>query len=211
MTLDDIALRQGTDKGSTDHNYCPYYERYLEHLRDEPITLVEIGVWQGASLRMWREYFSKATIIGVDNIDRPVDTGGAEVVIADQSSKQDLDSLRTFRGPFDVVIDDGSHVSSLTINTFEMLWPALNPGGLYVVEDLQTSYDPENYSSNEASRNPDAHLGYSTRRPEYTAMQFCKRLADEVNRKLFPAEYWWGHEVESVQFFQNICFIVKAS
>jgi predicted O-methyltransferase YrrM len=206
MRLDDIALRQGTDKASSDHDYCPHYEQYLEHLRDEPITLLEIGVWQGASLRMWQEYFSHATVIGADNTLRRVDTGGAEVVHVDQADRQGLDSLRTFHGPFDVIIDDASHISSLTIQTFEMLWPALNPGGLYVVEDLQTSYDSDNYGTAEAWPDPANRTKFRT-----TAMQFCQHLADEVNRELFPARYQLGYDVESVQFFQNICFIVKAS
>lgn len=206
--LDEFALKYGTDKGSTDHNYCPHYEQYLERWRYEPITLLELGIWKGASLYMWRAYFHAATIIGLDRVVRPSnEMGRADIVTfhAEQTDEQAIVQLASLYGPFNVVIDDASHVSSKTIASFKLLWPHLAPGGVYVIEDLQTSYDPVNYTHSEASRDPELPAWNGP-----TAMQFCKKLADEVNSSLFPEQYRLGFDVSSVQFFPNICFIQKA-
>lgn len=200
--LDTLALKYGTDKGSCDHDYMPYYTQYLEPLRDKPITLLELGIWKGASLRMWRAYFSKATIIGLDNHVKSLpDMAGIHTVLCEQDDKEGLDGLAEMYGQFDVIIDDASHISSKTITSFQYLYPHLKDGGLYVIEDLQTSYDAEHYGENEACSNPNE--GW------YTAMGFCKRLADEVHPDLFPSQYRSGLSIASVQFFPNICFIVK--
>jgi hypothetical protein len=66
QSLDEIGLLEGTDKGSTTHGYPRHYDRILGHLRHEPITLLEIGIFPGASLRMWSRYFDVATIVGAD-------------------------------------------------------------------------------------------------------------------------------------------------
>lgn len=206
VKLDDLALKYGTDKSSKDHDYCPYYEQYLMGWRDVPITLLELGVWQGASLRMWREYFSNATILGVDHHDRDLNIPGVSTFLVKQDDKEQLDLLAAIYGDFDVVIDDCSHISSLTISSFCLLWPHLRSGGIYVIEDLQTSYDVKNYGEDEAVANPNSHLMERS----YTAMGFCKRLADEVNRGLYKESYRLGYDVASVQFFPNICFIRKS-
>lgn len=209
--LDTLALKYGTDKGSCDHDYMPYYTQYLEPLRDRPITLLELGVWHGASLRMWRAYFPKATIVGMDNADRGVQIPDVHIVQGNQDSPSAAAELAEMYGQFDVIIDDASHISSKTIASFKYLYPHLKDGGLYVIEDLQTSYDPVNYTHFEASVHP---LLFPLRRHDEdraqpTAMQFCTQLAHEVNAGLYPEEYRLGYSISSVQFFPNICFIVK--
>lgn len=212
MRLDDLALKYGTDKSSAGHNYCSYYERHLDSFRYEPVTLLEIGIWEGDSLRMWREWMPIATILGVDKYDRNIEIEGVETLVGDQDDLQTLDSIRTFRGPFDVVIDDASHISSKTISTFKLLFPALKPGGVYVIEDLQTSYDVKNYGKLEASIDPDKFPRRTTSSGSFkvpTAMQFCKQLADQTNVFQFPLCYYMYRDVESVCFYPNICFITK--
>jgi len=212
--LDDLALKYGTDKGSSDHNYCPHYERYLAPRREDPLTMLEIGVWEGASLHMWREYLPNATIVGLDKYDRDVQIDGVEIHIGDQDDAAFLNRVAEIAGAFDVIIDDASHISSKTIRSFELFYPHLKPGGLYVIEDLQTSYDPVNYTHMEASWNPDLPPmmpGVPRRVRNLTAMQFCKRLADEVNRGMYPDKHRLGYDLASVQFFPNIAFITKSS
>ena len=222
VTLDDLALKHGTDKASNGHNYCPQYEQYLGHLRNTQPTLLELGVYEGASLRMWRDYFPRGTIVGLDINPLVDEIDGVDIHVGDQASYEDIETQLAIYQGFDVIIDDASHLSSLTIKSFELLYPHLKPGGLYVIEDLHSSYHDWFYGNAEACFNPDGQLpkrrGAEGRLE--TAMQFCKRLADEVNFKpgaevhnhkwqLFPEKYWRGYHLESVQFFYNICFIRK--
>lgn len=217
-SLDKLALRHGTDKASTHHNYTPHYEQYFAAHRNEPLSLLELGVYKGASLRAWRDYFPNATITGVD-ISPPVEVEGCVVFQGSQDDAEFLDHLARHTGPYDIIVDDASHLSSLTIHSFEILYPHLKPGGIYVIEDLHSSYHDWFYRGSgvhrflEACSNPDTTIR--------TAMQFCKRLADEVNFDpdaeveghkwaLFPREYWNGYHLSSVQFFYDICFITKA-
>lgn len=202
-TLDEIALDCGTDKASDQHNYTKLYEQFLGPIRYKSMALLELGVWEGASLRMWREYFPNAHIIGVDRYDRDIDIPDAPVFIAKQTDRRLLTQISVRYGGWDVIIDDASHISSRTIRSFEILYPHLLSGGLYIIEDLQTSYDPKHYGENEACLDPNGSQGL-------TAMSFCKRLADEVHSDLFPEKYRLGYDLESVQFYNNICFIVKA-
>ncbi len=145
--LSRLALRHGTDKWGI-HDYTPHYHRRLAHMRDRPIRLLEIGVGGfgardvgGESLRMWRDYFPEALIVGVDVVEKSLDLG--ERIVLRRGSQSDphfLAELRAELGPFDVIIDDGSHRPADIRVSFEHLFEALSPGGLYVIEDLQTSY-----------------------------------------------------------------------
>src|SRR5690606_8535669 len=99
--------------------------------------LLEIGVMDGASLRMWRDFYPDAEIVGVDNLRTP-EVDGVTVLKGDAT---DWDLLKTL-GTFDVIVDDGSHMTADQQRTFEWMYPALNPGGWYILEDLHTSYTP---------------------------------------------------------------------
>ncbi|MBV9167867.1 MAG: class I SAM-dependent methyltransferase [Solirubrobacterales bacterium] len=89
---------------------------------------------------MWRDYFPKATIVGVDIYAK--DVSGDRIVFeqGDQADPCFLARLVTRHGPFDIVIDDGSHKASDTAATFAALWDAVKPGGFYVIEDLAVAY-----------------------------------------------------------------------
>jgi hypothetical protein len=222
--LDDLALSYGTDKSSAGHGYTKWYRQHLEHMRDEPLTLLELGVGGhedpakgGASLRMWRQYLPNARgIVGLDLEKKDFFIDGVVIYQGSQADPEIIEHVGLAEGPFDVIVDDASHVSSLTIKSFKLLYPHLNPGGLYVVEDLHSSYQSFYYTPAEASGNPD-----NTR--VNTAMGFFKRMADEVNFdpagpgmlpctkrwNLFPPEYWMGFHLESVSFYKDCVFIVK--
>jgi hypothetical protein len=128
-----------------DH-YFDIYHRHLQGFRGRPITLVEIGVYHGGSLEMWRSYLGRrARIIGID-FDERVATladGTAEIVIGDQSDRLFLANLRDRLGSIDIVIDDGGHTMEEQLVSFDELWPTIAAGGVYIVEDLHTSYWPE--------------------------------------------------------------------
>lgn len=133
---DEVALSMGTDKSSAFHGYAAQYERLLG---DRKIArLLEIGVAGGRSLQMWRAVMPDAFIVGVDTNDacmvhqRP----RCAVVLADASNPAQMAAVNTLYGPFDVVIDDGSHEHYDVRTAFEECAPRLASGGLYVIEDL---------------------------------------------------------------------------
>jgi hypothetical protein len=128
MTLDDLALKYGTDKSSIAHNYCQFYERTLPK---NPCKLLEIGVLKGGSIRMWKEYFPDCEIHGLDLfIDNPIpDINGVVWHKGNQCDYVLLDALR--KEDFDIIIDDGSHNSRDQMMTFFGLFN----GKHYYIED----------------------------------------------------------------------------
>ncbi|RYG92322.1 tetratricopeptide repeat protein [Loktanella sp. IMCC34160] len=147
--LSKLAIRHGTDKFGY-HDYTPNYHKLFQHLRDQPIRLLEIGVggYQdadrgGQSLATWRDYFPNAEITGIDIQKKTLDLGPRVKIL--QGSQVDPEFLKQVvaeRGPFDIIIDDGSHQNAHVVESFGYLWPDLTPGGIYVAEDVQTSFMP---------------------------------------------------------------------
>jgi hypothetical protein len=138
-SLDEIGQKYGTDK--VDHGYLPHYERLFAPLRCEPFNMLEIGVYEGASIRMWHEYFSAARIVDLDVNVRALedDLRRYKFVHGDQTDLLLLELLaQEYR--FRLVIDDGSHLWAHPVFTFETLFPWTQPGGFYVCEDILTSY-----------------------------------------------------------------------
>jgi hypothetical protein len=141
-TLDEIGLRLGTDKSSAAHNYLKLYERRLGTFRLDRLTLFEIGVLRGQSIAMWSEFFPNATIVGLDinPACKAYEAGNKHVRIGEQSDGRFLRSVMAEFGAPRIVIDDGSHLWSDQIATFRELFPALAAGGIYIIEDIDTSF-----------------------------------------------------------------------
>jgi len=125
-----------------DH-YLPIYERHLARYLGSAVRLLEIGVYQGGSLQLWRKYFGPSAIIfGIDVNPRcrAVDDPGVCIRIGSQADPKFLKSVIREMGRVDIVIDDGSHLASEQRVCFQTLFPLLAPNGVYIVEDLHTSY-----------------------------------------------------------------------
>ena len=123
--------------------YLPIYEQVLSPYVGRPVTLVEIGVAQGGSLQLWRKYLGPASrIIGVDLMPDAARYAepGIEVLIGDQGDKDFLQRVLERAGHVDIVIDDGSHQVAHQRLALETFFPRLNEGGVFVCEDLHTSY-----------------------------------------------------------------------
>lgn len=143
MTLDDLAQLHGTDKGSrparglSAKHYTDVYEQLLAGRELEPLTVLEIGVNTGASLRMWADYLPAATIIGGDSNPRCRAHAGPRttILIGAQADPEFLAEAASL-GPFDVIVDDGSHHLADNEATLAALLPHLNPAGWYAIEDL---------------------------------------------------------------------------
>lgn len=173
--LSELSLRNGSDKWGL-HYYTPHYERHFSPLRDRPLTIVELGIGGygdpsagGASLRMWKRYFPRAVIYGVDIFDKaPLREPRIHTIQGDISDPAFLQSLGEEIGPIDIVIDDGSHYCPDVISAFHSMFGLVRPGGLYVVEDLQTSYW-EGYGGSSVRRDDPA-----------TSMGHLKQLLDSL-------------------------------
>jgi hypothetical protein len=145
--LHEIGRFCGTDKADKEHtfylSYLDVYERYFEPLRDESISVLEIGVKEGCSLRMWKNYFRNSLIYGFD-IDPACKTHEEDRISIEIGSQDDPEFLRRcFRDTdkFNVIIDDGSHINRHLLASFECLFnERLSSGGIYVMEDLRCSY-----------------------------------------------------------------------
>lgn len=157
------------------HHYFEIYDRHFRHLRGTGATIVEFGVFHGGSLQMWKQYFGPhAHIIGVDinPACQSLEEEQITIEIGDQEDRVFLRELCDAYGPFDLVIDDGGHTMPQQINTFEVLYPSVKAEGVYLVEDLLTSYRP----------NFDGGL----RRPG-TFIEYSKNLIDKLHA-------WHSHE-----------------
>jgi hypothetical protein len=154
-SISNIFLYYKSDKHMPGkHLYGPAYGEFLKPYRYRRIKILEIGIGGyadslgGNSLLAWQAYFPFARIVGCDIQDkRMLSTRNTRVYRIDQSSAGDLAELVRAEGPFDIVIDDGSHLNRHQIFTFEALFESVSNDGLYVVEDVQTSYWPDRVGS----------------------------------------------------------------
>lgn len=134
-----------TDKHEAHQRYLDTYELYLKPLKDKPVNLLEIGVRDGCSHRMWDAYFSHpdSRIFGIDIDPRCVAsaTNRIDVTIGSQADSEVIqNTLAKCKDGFDVIIDDGSHINELTVKSFQFLYDSLKPSGYYIIEDLGCSY-----------------------------------------------------------------------
>ncbi len=126
-------------------HYFPIYARHLARYRDRPVKVLEVGVYRGGGLQMWQKYLGEsASLVGLDVDEAAVRSvqGRFPVVLGDQEDPEVLRKLNDDCGPFDVIIDDGGHTMAQQIATIETLFPLLNDGGTFIVEDCHTSYWP---------------------------------------------------------------------
>ena len=189
----------GTNKVSATQQYGALYERYLRHRRREALCILEIGVggYQtgtgGSSLRMWRTYCPKSLVYGIDIESRDLREPRIETFCGSQADPEFLRSVVDRIGPPDLVVDDGSHRSEHVIASFEVLFPLLAVGGLYVIEDTHRSYMPE--------------FGGGPPGTGGTTMEFVKRLIDDLTRRR-PDDC--GAQPNAIHIYPRIVFVTKS-
>jgi hypothetical protein len=208
-----LGTRFGTDKVSG-HNYHLYYHDVLNHLRDKPIHMLEVGVQHFNSIDMWKAYFPLAKIYGID-INKEYKDDRICIYRADQSNRDQLNSvISQMKTRCDFINDDGSHIPEHQILTFDLFFTeVLNYGGVYIIEDIETSYWKRN-----------GLYGYETRygyqHPNSLIEKF-KHVCDYVNKRFLGAddlamlkEKLTGlspatlDAISSITFAQN-CIIIK--
>lgn len=131
----------GTDK-ITHHGYHRFYPWFLQAFRGRPVRLLEIGIDQLGSVSLWRQYFQEGLELhGIDRDEKQAPDGNVHLHKVDQSDLIDLKRYaESVQAPFDIIVDDGSHVPEHQLLSLEILWPLVAPGGLYIIEDIETSY-----------------------------------------------------------------------
>ena len=143
LTLRELGSVNGTDKADCHEyhgeSYLDVYAKYLESRRHTLKSVLEFGVYNGSSLRTWRDYFSQAKVYGVD-IDPSINKSHGERVEVITASQADPAVLELVPGEVDLIIDDGSHLVDHIVTTFKLWWPRLSRHGFYVIEDLETTY-----------------------------------------------------------------------
>lgn len=150
VSLSELAVRYGSDKGHQrveegagfyGQRYADMYERWCAPRRDQPVTILEIGVHEGASIKMWADYMTQAKVIGIDTGPLPnVSAYGDRVRLfnADQYDVGALKSLVTHHGPFELIVDDGCHEVEAQLCSARMLLPHVRAGGWYCIEDIHS-------------------------------------------------------------------------
>ena len=191
------------------HNYIVHYRTHFKKYRLKKIKLLEIGVGcyeepelGGHSLRMWKRYFPFGKIFAIDIYDKSaLEERRIKIFQGNQIDKDFLEKTIEKTGKLDIIIDDGSHINEHIIETFKILFPKLKDGGLYVIEDLQTSYWEEYGGDSNNLNNPK------------TAMNFLKSLTDCMNNQEFLIpnyeQSYYDKKIMSMHFYHNLVFIYK--
>ena len=206
--LKALAIVNNSDKWGI-HWYAPHYETHFARLRKKRLNILEIGVGGydypergGGSLRMWRTYFPKSRIYGIDIVDKsPHDERRIKTFRGSQVDEVFLEGVVSSIGRIDIIIDDDSHLNEHVIRTFEFLFPRMSENGFYVIEDTQTSYWKDFGGSSEDLNRVD------------TSMGFFKRLVDGLNYKEFESEgyrpTYYDQNIVAFHFYHNLIFIQK--
>lgn len=144
--LADFAERHTVGRGLWKWtHYFDAYERHLAKFVGGEVTVVEIGVYSGGSLEMWRQYFGpRCQIIGVDIAEECRAYAGDQISIeiGDQGDPEFWRGFLQRRRTIDVVIDDGGHQVDQQVATLEAVLPRLSPGGVYICEDVAGVHNP---------------------------------------------------------------------
>jgi hypothetical protein len=184
-------------------HYFPIYERHFARWQNRSLVFWEAGVYGGGSLQMWQRYFGpNAVIVGLDiNPEcKSHEARGINIRIGDQADPVFLNSVIEEFGVPDVVLDDASHHMKLTWDMFEFLYPKLPKNGVYMVEDMHTSYWPKWGGG--------LHV-------ENSFINRCKRLIDELNAEhikeddVKPTEF--TRTTDCIAFYDSIVVFEKGN
>ena len=184
-----------------DH-YLDIYDKLLRDWQGRDVSFLEIGVYKGGSIRMWRDFWgpkSTVTFLDIDPACAALQLDGTKVEIGDQTDTAFLKRIAETYGPFDMIVDDGGHKMDHQNVSFRELWPHLKDRGLYIVEDTHTSYWPG--------------FGGGYKAPQ-SFIEKCKNLIDLMHSwytdqdDIFPF-HAAARQVHSVQFYDSLVVIEK--
>ena len=203
--MNDLEKYFNQNKGGLitkwDH-YFDIYDHHFNRFRGKEVNILEFGVYQGGSLKMWKNYFgNRCKVYGVDINPNCIKAKNdqIEIFIGDQGNRDFLKSLINNIPNIDILIDDGGHRMKQQINTFEELFPHINDNGIYLCEDMHTSYR-HNYGGGYKKRN--------------SFIEYSKNFIDYINawhsrdqKKLKVSTF--TKTVNSLHFYDSIIVIEK--
>lgn len=196
-------LMKKSDKGFH-HGYHRFYYPLLKEYEFEPVRFLEIGVDDGKSMVIWKQFFKNANHIygiGYKNYQtkyKEVVDDNMTLFMGDQSNVQFLNKMKQDTGGnFDIIVDDGSHVPSHIKVSFENLWPVLKPGGMYIIEDIETSYWNKHATI----------YGYSFTNEE-SIVEYFKQRVDDINNEFRNKP---STDMATITFAPNMIIIQKTS
>lgn len=199
--MSDLKKYFLNNKEKTIHKWMHYfeiYEKYFYKFKNTPIKFLEIGIGGGGSLQMWKDYFGKqAQIFGIDSNKNCFYE--EDQIIISIGSQEDRNFLRQFinkNGRFDIILDDGGHTMNQQIVSLEELYPTLNEGGIYMIEDIHTSYMS---SHGGGFNNPNS------------CIEYCKKIVDQVNKRtsLDIPNTVFSNDLLSLHFYEDIIVFNK--
>lgn len=202
--MNDLEKYFAANVGGAIHKWKGYfeiYERHLSRYRGTDVHVLEIGVLHGGSLQMWKQYFGPdARIYGVDVNPHAKDLEEAqvEILIGDQADRAFLEEVASIVPRIDILIDDGGHRMKQQKTTFDVLFPHVHPHGVYVCEDLHTSYWAE-------------FGGGYRRRSSY--IEYSKQFIDWINawhsrsRKLAVSDF--TRSVHGLHYYDSLLVMEK--
>lgn len=210
FNLNKLGKIYGTDKIGG-HFYTPHYMTHLRKYKFKRINLLEIGVGGygnpyagGNSLRMWKKYFPFGKIFSIDIYDKSqLQENRIKIYKGSQIDEIFLNRITDETGNFDIIIDDGSHINEHVITTFNILFHKLKDGGIYVIEDTQTSYWEDFGGDSNDLNNPN------------TMMNYFKSITDSLNHQEFIIknyeQTYFDKKIISIHFYHNLIFIYKGN
>lgn len=201
--LKNLGKKFGTDKFN--HEYLDIYEKFVSRYKNEKMNVLEIGVLNGASLKLWKEYFKYSTIYGLDIDPRCIkfNEERIKIYIGSQDDEDVLSKIIDDANTLKIIIDDGSHVNSMTLKTFDILFNHLDKGGLYIIEDLETSY--LKLDTNYDVRNIWPGMKYNSKNSNLDNDRkimddfFIEKISNIDKKK----------DLFSIHFYHNVCIMEK--
>jgi hypothetical protein len=209
--LEALASQYGTDKASYHHDYMRFYEFFLRPFKNDEFTLLELGVGpeksKGKSLLTWRDYFPRAQIVGVDRRAdaRDVATDRIAIEIGDCGNERFLAGLAKKYSPA-IIVEDASHKWSHQIKSLTTLFPSLQPGGIFIVEDIHTSFGK--WGERGFSDQADDTASYLT---HLTHLVTGKGHPHPLtaNREVGKIEGKLRSQIDAISFYDSTCLLVK--
>ena len=213
-TITDLAIKHKSDKYGS-HYYTHIYERYMYAKKNKSVNLLEIGIGGytdekgyadifvgGESLKIWRDYFKKGQIAGLDIIKKKINLGNrVKIFQGSQSSIKALSNITKKFKKFDFIIDDGSHRYEDVKFSFQYLYRYLKDGGYYFIEDTQSSYIRELGGDGANLEN------------KKTVINYFKGIIDKINFQEIENPYYKADSVAlnttEIHFFHNMIVIKK--